>query len=291
MTDTNEHVLSVGDVITTDSVLPEGHTAGNQIVWVDADGSRRVIETDVALPPTFPGNIPELLARHPDNDLIYWTERASIAAGQYLPYPFEGMTRLQSYSDYPVNQIPYILHLREHVGQVAGEFVDVPAHDAFAHETQLTGFSPTAVTLTTGQAEKFELLTKNIRRLIGVVWQKIDIAAGLDPEDESNWKRGLRAVWPQVVELCDTCSGRGWKRKLLRTMDVAGWKGRFHANQGGSFFVRPDGTVGGNATSDANQLTGAIPAFVRALQYQEDTQGDEDSHDVQMEWIQTDFTG
>ena len=74
--------------------------------------------------------------------------------------------------------------------------------------------------------EKYELVTWNIRRLVGALWQQVE---GVEEVAVSwgsltAWHRPLARAWKRVEDLCRSCAGRGWKRKLIREMRLADWK-------------------------------------------------------------------
>ena len=74
------------------------------------------------------------------------------------------------------------------------------------------------------------------------------------------------------------CSGRGWKRRLLRRMNIGDWRDHFSTDPEGAFFFEDNGT-----TVDFDEIyqqttmarAGNLAGWIRALEYAEITRGDE----------------
>ena len=292
-------VLQLGDTITMESTAPEGIRTSTffYAVSLDGDGSRRAAEKHQFDLGSMSDNIKRAIIAAIGPKAILWGQYPlyPVTVGEYLPYVSNTDPRVRPAepvptSPTPTNQIPFILHLKKHLGNVAHEFVTDHAIDIFQHEANTDTFSPHNIVLTSDQQNRFELANKNIRRLVGVLWERTGNVAGVNPtQGESNWKTAVRNIWAQVDLLCSTCSGRGWKRRILRNMNVTAWQSRFSADTLGAFFVNTsvDGSwgVGDPLRGTGTEYTAAIANFVKALKYHEETTGAEDSHGVTMDMV------
>ena len=129
----------------------------------------------------------------------------------YLGYDFT----VYPYLYRPVNQIPYVLRWRQHVGQIVHDFYTTYAADAFILENNLSGLSPADVSLTSDQEHSFEIITNQIRKLVGITWGRIDGYAVIRPEGSDTWKAQTATLQDLVHKLCQTCRGEGWKIDLI----------------------------------------------------------------------------
>ena len=142
-----------------------------------------------------------------------------LGEGAYIGYDFT----VNPHSNRPVNQIPYILPWRQHVGQIVHDFYTTYAADAFILENNLSGLSPADVSLTSEQEYSFEIITNQIRKLVGITWGRIDAYAAIRPEGSDTWKAQTPTLQALVHKLCETCRGEGWKIDLIVDREDGRW--------------------------------------------------------------------
>ena len=273
--DTTPTYLQIGDTIAIGSVLPPRVNNERWIVTeVLPDGSRfrigqrSMFHTGTLNDPNFVGWI---FGEYPN-----WNpdQRELGHDIGYCPFPGE----FQSIRNQPTNHKPYSLYLKEHLAHIAHEFVENPLTDIFQQEYNTVGFSPNNIALTIDQQERFEMASKNVHRMVGGLWQEVELIDPIDPHPATNWFAYLAGVWAKVEHLCHYCSGRGWKRRLLRRMNIGDWRDHFSTDPEGAFFFQDNGT-----TIDFDEIyqqttmarAGNLAAWVRALEYAETTKGDE----------------
>ena len=194
-----QHITD-GDIITAESSFdPEG-PAYFDCFKLAADGSRRVlfyefisddpassqmwlrIHRDQPIPADALGMTAVGFVR--DRNWRFFHIRDLQANRAYIGYDFS----VDPHSLVPVNQIPYILRWRQHVGQIVHDFYTTYAADAFVLENNLSGLSPADVSLTSEQEYSFEIITNQIRKLVGITWGRIDAYAAIRPEGSDTWK-------------------------------------------------------------------------------------------------------
>ena len=179
--------IQVGDTLTQESTanqdVPPYHY---HAVVLSEDGSRKVL---AKAPIAFPGwneHAKRAVLEQLGPRTILWGSARyySVDVGQYLPYPestdpaFRPTSQVFA-SDVPTNQIPYVLHMKGHMGNVSHEFVESPLSDLSLHLNSMTGFAPTGGNhLDSETQEKYELVTWNIRRLVGALWQQVEERRG-----------------------------------------------------------------------------------------------------------------
>ena len=291
--------IRLGEVVTRESTHEySGARFHLKAVKTGADGSRRIEDVGHLRFPLTPAGI-EGVFRQGGPTPILWGVTWRTHVGRYLPYLAEDQravpTTIQEVLDIdlPTNQVPYVLYMQEHLSKVAHELVDNTLLDVFDHMTAGDGFSPHNTTLTTDQQARFELLSRNVRRLVGVLWDQLNAVVALDPRDEVAWKAGVREQWPKIEKVCGYCSGRGWKRRLLRDMDRLAWDRRHSADLTGAFYFERNeqGAIvpGDHLHGARTALMASLENFNEALRYHEQTGGDETL--VHAEAIQSGISG
>ena len=160
---------------------------------------------------TVPSDVVGLIAVPVVEGWSFLHSREVLKRRAYLGYDFT----VDPYSDRPVNQIPYVLRWRQHVGQIVHDFYTTYAADAFILENNLSGLSPADVSLTSDQAHSFEIITNQIRKLVGITWGRINGYAAIRPEGSDTWKAQTPTMQDLVHKLCQTCRGTGWKIDLI----------------------------------------------------------------------------
>ena len=229
-----QHITD-GDIITAESAFG---TEGPDIFdcfKLAADGSRRVlfyefisdepsssqmwlrIHRDQPIPADALGMI--AVGRVRSRGWRYFHIRDLQANRAYIGYDFS----VDPHSATPVNQIPYALRWRQHVGQIVHDFYTTYAADAFVLENNLSGLSPADVSLTSGQQYSFEIITNQIRKLVGITWGRIDAYAAIRPEGSDTWKAQTPTLQALVHKLCETCRGEGWKIDLIVDREDGRW--------------------------------------------------------------------
>ena len=268
----------IGEKFTMDLETPEGvRNDSYNAVRLASDGSRRIEAFRSFAIHEVSEPVKRLVIDAVGTEAIIWGPNFdwSLEVGGYLRHPPSTVvpvtTARFAFSDVPTNQIPYVLFMKEHIGNVAHEFVESPLPDLALHLNSLQGFAPIGGNhLSTEEQEKYELVTWNIRRLIGAVWQQVKAL-----EDVAVWERPLARAWSRVEDLCRECAGRGWKRKLIREMRLADWKVAKAAQEDVPFFPGYSGRAGTHLTQRTEHRIANISAFGDALGYHEDTLGTE----------------
>ena len=273
-----------GDVVQVGDVFPANLPNGCRIATLNRDGSRQVGGTLLVDPGmTFTQTTFDLFPHLADGILIL-AGPGYAPGGSYLPY--YGSTYTPSVNvhgqDTPVNPIPYVLRWKRILGDIAHDFVQ-PSDEIFHHETHATGWSPHTVSLTTEQQQKFEVVNRNVRRLVGLHWGRILDLEAMDASASDAWKAVKDTRAAEMAKLCETCHGRGFKRRLLRRVNAQAWA-RLHGISQSSIFY-PNATtdpeswgVGDLVRATEAEYYAVIPNFQRALIYHEDSTGTEDSH-------------
>ena len=223
-----------GQIVTDDAIAsPVDPSHPFILLRLASDGSRRVIDYEPEQ-----GGEPHpreiYYSSSPITDLMRGTlavnredpwsgiDDRSVINGVYIP-PFPGADEPWSPSVTPVNQIPYVLRWRQHVGQIVHDFYTTYAADAFILENNLTGLSPADVSLTSEQEYSFEIITNQIRKLVGITWGRIDGYAAIRPEGSDTWKAQTPGLDALVHKLCQTCRGEGWKIDLIVDRESGRW--------------------------------------------------------------------
>ena len=155
--------ITDGDIITAESAFgPEGPDSFD-CYRLAADGSRRVLFYEFISDE--PSSSQMWLRIHRDQPIpadalgltavgrvrsLGWGNfhiRDLQANRAYIGYDFS----VDPHSLVPVNQIPYVLRWRQHIGQIVHDFYTTYAADAFILENNLSGLSPADVSLTSEQ--------------------------------------------------------------------------------------------------------------------------------------------
>ena len=228
-----QHITD-GDIITAESTFdPEGPDSF-LCLRLAMDGSRRVLfYTFISDEPSnsrmflrirrdqpIPDDAIGLVAvSEGERNWGFFHIRDLQANRAYLGYDFT----IDPYSHVPVNQIPYVLRWRQHVGQIVHDFYTTYAADAFILENNLSGLSPADVSLTAEQEFSFEIITNQIRKLVGITWGRIDGYAAIRPEGSDTWKAQTPTLDALVHKLCQTCRGEGWKIDLIVDRESGRW--------------------------------------------------------------------
>ena len=183
---------------------------------------------------------------------------------------------------FPVNQIPFLFVWWEHLSKIADDFVSSSHTDIFLMEDRDVGFSPTDVTYTTSERQSFEYVTGIVRRCVGLLMNRIETYSEINAKQIDDWKSLTHTLSVLVNKLCESCSGRGWKHRLLTRIDLNSWRddGLLATNRSSTFFPKEidNGSwIAGDFFPDILEIELGLYllGWRNALNYHRDTDGTE----------------
>ena len=234
MTTPVDTFVSIGDEIITGSTLGAGVTGHYYIFAVPKDGSRFIKGYAANIgSPNFLELVPRMMRNYPGDRLILSNP---VHPQGFLTYLAGDPPRLDT-QEGPVNQYFYITSMREKLSTSIHELVETNIDDVHEHEGHMVSFSPHSRSWTEDEQAKHRAINHAVRRMLAVVWHRIDVLEDLDPQDRVMWIRALPEVERLVQKACEPCSGRGWKRRLFRYINASSVNGQITADTHGAFFL------------------------------------------------------
>ena len=164
------------------------------------------------------------------------------------------------------------------MGQIVHDFYTTYAADAFILENNLSGLSPADVSLTSEQEFSFEIITNQIRKLVGITWGRIDAYAVIRPEGSDTWKAQTPTLQDLVHKLCQTCRGEGWKIDLIVDRASGRW-GNYGADRARVYYptrnVEGRWEAGDRLAHTTEERDAHLRRWREARRYHRNANGDE----------------